>query len=164
MSSPTTTAELIRDRMLVVVEGLAPRSQPKILFRRYKPEGRADFIAWAKGAGDAAWRRVHIRTVTDVRLSIVNSAVEERLVTFEARIAYPQTDRAGKHGALDRDDMAAADTLQVTDAIGERGRENFTTPLPDACWRSSEPPARVVDDGVDFVVLVLSLSYMRAIP
>lgn len=163
MSSPTTTAEAIRDRMLTVVEGLVPRTQPKLLFRRFKPDGRADFPAWVRGAGEAAWRRVHIRTVTDVRLSIVNSTVEERLVTYQVDIAYLQTDRAGKHGALDRDDMADADRLQIMDAIGERGRENFTAPLPDACWRSSDPPQRIEGEGADFVRLVLSLSYMRAV-
>jgi PKD repeat protein len=149
-----TTAALIRDRIVAVIEALTPASLANDKFRKYRNEGAADFTGWATGNGKAAaWRRFQIRDLgDDTPPEVSNTDVELRSVWYEVRVAYPQTHRAGRDGALDRDDVMAADQHAIETAIGMRGRANFADPYPVASWAEGST-SREISDGVDFLVI-----------
>jgi hypothetical protein len=159
--SVATTVESIRDRAIDVIEATAPSVLPSDEFRRYRNEGGADFRVWAERNPAGAWRRFQVRdTGDDEPPEVSNTDVEERRITLVVTVAYPQTSRAGKDGALDRDDAMSSDQHKIEHAIGMCGRANFAPPYPDACWRSGRTE-RVVGDGVDFLVITQTMSFRR---
>ncbi len=161
---PTTTAEAIRDRRLDVVEAIVPNQLGGDKFRRYRNEGDGDFEAWCETNPPAAWRRFQIRdTGDDDPPEVTNLDVELRSTTYEVRVAYQQTSRAGRDAALDRDDVLEGDYVQIRAAIGETGRGNFAAPYPDACVDGlAISMERVNGTAVDFMVMRLTMSFYRA--
>lgn len=148
----TATSEAIRDRCITLIEGVAPSVLPGDLFRRYRNEGKGDFVAWASANAAACRRRFQVRDVgDDDPPAVSNMLVEERLLTLQIYIAYPQDSRAGRNNALDRDDSMVADWRKIDPLIGLVGSSNFTgtadcTPL--GCTKSVD---RVGD--VDFLAV-----------
>ncbi len=165
-SGITTTAAAIRDRIYTVIEGLTPSRVSGDRFERYLNELGADFEAWAEAHSTGARRRFQVRRDGGIPAAAVsNNDIEERQVTFRILVAYPQLHRDGPDNAMDRDDSIDADQNAIERAIGMCGRANFTQPLyPDACWR--EQSLNVSDsrgNGVDFLEMTITYSYMRAL-
>lgn len=160
--SNVTTADLIRDRIIDVIESLTPDLLAGDKFRRYRNEGNGDFEAWATANPDGAWRRFQVRDVgRDQPPEVSNTDVEERLITFSIVVAYPQTSRAGRKNALDRDTAMSHDQHDIEHAIGLTGRGNFMPPdYPDASWRSGST-TRSVRQAVDFLEIEQTMAFYR---
>ena len=158
----TSTPSAIRDRALTVIEALTPTSDSALKFKRYRNEGGADFQSWAEEHPAACRRRFQVRTTGGSVVPEVSSQdVEEHRVTLLALIAYPQTNRDGTAGALDRDDTLDEDAFQIDKAIGMLGKANFTDPYADATWIEGGVSDRIEGAAVDFVELQLTYIYKR---
>lgn len=159
----TTTAAAIRDRAITVISALVPISLRE-RFVAFRNEEGAEFLKWAEANPDAAFRRFQVRDDgNDQPPNVSNSDVEERLVTLAIRIAYPQNSRAGVKNALDRDRVMSEDQFKIEKAVGYSGASNFTSPNPDASWRDGRV-RRVVGNSCDFLEIVQTMGYYRAIP
>jgi len=161
----TTTAAAIRDRIKAVIQALAPTSLTTSKFIAYRNEGGANFRKWAEQVDAAAFRRFQVRDDgDDSPPTVSNTDVEERIVTFQVIVAYPQNSRSGADNALDRDDLMKQDQRKIESAIGYIGRENFSSSIdaerPDACWRSGRT-TRETDDtrACDFLVIEQSMQF-----
>ena len=156
------TVAAIRDQILTVMEGLTARSLTGDKFRRYRNEGAGDFVDWAEKNPAGSFRRVQVRNVGDDFTPETTSGIEERVrVTFEIRVAYPQSHRYGAANAMDRDDVIEQDWGSINYAVCLYGRANFTgaydcTPLP---------AEKSIDraSGVDFLVVRATYEYLRLI-
>lgn len=159
-----TTAEAIRDRIIAVISGIVPRALSHDRFRKYLNEGGADFRKWARSKPDGTFRRFQVRElVFDGPPPISNTDFEERMATFQVLVAYPQTNRTGKDAALDRDDAMTQDRHDIETAIGMRhGRQNFSPPFPDACWRKAGQTGPEIGVGIDFLVITQTMSFRRS--
>jgi hypothetical protein len=154
------TAEAIRDRVYTLIEALAPATDATG-FRRYRNEGGADFVEWAEQNPAAALRRFQIREVETDELPHTSSVLEERVrLQFELRVAYPQTHRYGAANAMDRDDVINQDWLKVNYAVGIYGAGNFTGSYD--CIPLGAVKSRETGDGVDFLVVELSVEFLRS--
>jgi hypothetical protein len=165
---PTTTASAIRQRIVTVIKAVVPALDSHTPFKPYLNQQGADFRADCEQAPQGSVRRFQVRDVGDDQPpAIVNSDIEERRVTFEVIVAYPQTHRWGVDAALDRDDAMSADQHKIEHAIGLNGRENFASSVnpayPDACWREGHT-MREVGNGVDFLVITQTMSFFRSMP
>lgn len=159
-----TLAASIRDRIIAVITALSPSSLATgagNAFHEYRNEGDGDFIAWAEKNPAAAFRRFQVRDDgTDEPPAVTNMDIEERSVTFEIVISYPQSARTGHKQALSRDDVIAADFRQIDFAVGICGRINFSPPEPDAVPRGI---TKRIDrrDACDYLVLTETFTYRR---
>lgn len=158
-----TTKAAIRDRIHALIEALTPEQLAGDKFRRFRNEGGARFIEWCEANTKAAWRRFQVREVgADDDPDFTNTDGEYRYVSFRLLVAYPQTHRAGRDAALDRDDLVELDWFQISQAIGLNGRGNFTSPNPDACPVLCRKEEQLVErDGVDFLDVELRYYYVR---
>lgn len=157
---PTTTAEAIRDRHITVISALVPSATPR--FVAWRPEGDADFETAMVKNPAAALRKFQVRTQgTDRPVEVSNTDVESHYVDIIVTVAYPQTARAGKQWALDRDDMMDADRHLIEGAIGLRGGDNFAGSNPSATWIDGEVSRESVG-AVDFLVIRQTFLYYRA--
>lgn len=158
----STTDGAIRDRIVTVIEGLTPTVLAGEIFRAYRNEGDGDFEAWAEEFPNAARRRFQVRVVGDDQpAEVTNLDVELRSATIVLTVAYPQTGRDGKDQALERDDTVAADAQQIEDAIGPRGKANFSAPYAAATifypdWQ------RDSGSSCDFLVMTFAVTFYRA--
>lgn len=161
----TTTAAAIRDRIVALIEALTPTSLVGDRFRESRNEGAAAFAAWCEGPGKAAaWRRFQVRSTGEFQSPVVsNTDVELHYVTFEVRVAYPQTHRAGRAAALDRDDVMREDQVLIESTIGLRGYANFASPHPVASWVEGST-TREVGEGVDFLVITQRMTFYAESP
>jgi hypothetical protein len=159
----TTTAAAIRDRIIAVIQGTTPTTDSALLFVKFNNELAANFRRWADQNATAAHRRFQVRDIgRDQPPLVSNTDVEERLVTFEIVVAYPQTHRWGGDNALDRDDVMGEDQHKIERAVGMLGRANFTpSSYPDACWREGET-RREVGRACDFLVIRQTMSFHRS--
>ena len=156
-----TTADLIRDRIIAVIEALAPTSLGT-RFKHFLDEDDADFIAWAMRNPTGALRRFQVDwTGDDAPPETSNTDYEERMVPFVITVAYPQSERFGKLNARDRRKVMSQDQHMIEHAIGLTGRLNFSPPTyPDAVWRSGRT-SRVKGNPVDFLVIEQSMAFLR---
>ena len=93
-----------RDRIIAVIESLTPAILSKNRFLRFRNEEGGDFAKWCLAHPEASLRRFQVRDDgTDPTPLVTNCSVDEKMITFFISVAYPQTDRAGGKGALDRD-------------------------------------------------------------
>jgi hypothetical protein len=156
------TAATIRDRSIQLIEWVDPVSLASTRFRRYRNEGGADFREWAEKNAAAALRRFQVRNVGNDQLPTVsNTDVEERRLTLEILVAYPQTNRAGADNALDRDDIIEEDWDYIDFNIGICGRGQFYTThdcTPLGCTKEIER-----GPVCDFVVIRAEFLYLRAL-
>jgi hypothetical protein len=157
----TTTASSIRDRAIAVIAALIPSPlTPK--FVAYRNEGDADFETWATKNPAAALRRYQVRAVgTDRPVEVSNTDVECHYTDLITTVAYPQTARAGKQWAMDRDDMMDADRYQIDGAIGLLGGANFAGSYPNATFIESSVE-RQSTGAMDFLVLKVTMMFYRA--
>jgi hypothetical protein len=166
-SSPTfpvianaATAESIRDRIYALIEAITPTHLSGDKFRRYRNELGADFDGWAE-KNPGALRRFQVREVGDENPpDVTNYEIEAIEVTFEIRIAYPQTHRYGGANAMDRDDVRVDDWVDINRMIGLIGRGNFSgtndcTPLGAVMTRES-------GGRVDYMVVTARYRYHRS--
>jgi hypothetical protein len=162
-----TTIEEIRNRAIAVVEALTPTRLAGDRFVASRNEGAAAFVAWCEANPAGCRRRFQIRDVGEaLPAEITNTTIDPQEVTFEVRVAYPQTGRDGPQQGLDRDDTIDEDERLLESALGLYGAANFTYPLPDACWLSADVE-RVTGTAVDFLVITQRMLYlreMRAVP
>lgn len=158
----TATLEAIRDRVYTLIEALTPSWNPRNKFVRYRNEEGADFRAWVEKNIAGAFRRVQAREASDDNIPLVSDTVTERVQTaIDVLIAYPQTARTGNANAMDRDDVMNQDWKLINAAIGIYGRGNFSGSndcVPLGCVKSVEHAS-----GVDFLVVRMSVEYLRAI-
>jgi hypothetical protein len=164
----TTTDSAIRQRIIDAIKALVPSMDSETLFKPYKNQQAANFRSDAEQAPQGFVRVFQVRdTGEDQPPAIVNSDIEERRVTFEIIVAYPQTHRWGADAALDRTDAMRTDQHSIEHAIGLNGRENFSSSVnpayPDACWREGRT-AREIGNGVDFLVITQTMSFFRSMP
>lgn len=165
MPTLPTTEKAIRDRMIDVMEALVARIDAGDRFVAYRNEDRADFIEHCQANAEASLRWFQVRTLGGHKPpAVTNTDIAELLVTFEIIVAYPQDGRFGDLQALGRDDAFELDKFQIDVATGMCARANFQPPNPDACWRASEIDDRLIGDGVDFLVMRHTLSYVRSLP
>ena len=156
------TAETIRDRSIQLIEWTDPPSLTSTRFRRYRNEGGADFRDWAEKNLAASFRRFQVRNLgNDEPPTISNTDFEERRLSLQILIAYPQTNRAGSDNALDRDDIIEQDWDYIDFNIGLCSRGNFTgtydcTPL--GCTKEIERGS-----VCDFMVIRAEYLYKRAL-
>ncbi len=162
-TSNLTTASAIRDRVITLLEALTPNSLSHDKFRKYRNEGKADFESWVATSPQGGFRRFQVRdTGQDYVTEVSNTDQDERRLTLEIRIAYPQTARTGRDQALDRDDVADEDFHQIDYKIGIYGRANFTVALEcDACPMGLEK-TRAPGDGVDVMTMTCRFTYQRS--
>lgn len=159
----TTTAEAIRDRILTVIEAITPSSLSVDKFRRYRNERGADFVGWAEENQAAAFRRFQVRDDgSDAAPEVSDATTELRSISFTIIVAYPQTNRAGRDAALDRDDLMSADQHAIEHAVGLRGYANFAGAYPNASWTDGSV-SREVGDGVDFLVIRQTMRFYRSV-
>lgn len=157
-----STAAAIRDRITALIASLTPQADERTPFRAHRNEGRADFTAWAEANAAGAHRRFQVRNDgTEEPPEVSNTDVDMRHITFVVRIAYPQTGRWGKDGALDRDDVIDLDWGQLERVVGIYSRSNYgdsadCTPL--GATRETE-----VGESVDFLIVRARFSYYRAV-
>jgi hypothetical protein len=157
-----TTAAAIRDRIIAVIEALAPGPLASNPYIGSRNEYGADFEDWARSNPDGAFRRFQVRdTGEQAPPEVSNTNLEWRSVTFEIVVAYPQSHRTGPQNALDRDDIMSADQHQIEQAIGVNGYANFIDPSPNACWVSGSTD-RDISDPVDFLVIKQTMGFWRA--
>lgn len=131
----TTTAAAVVTRTIAVIRGLVPTVLAGDEFREYRNED--DFIDAMEANPTGALRRFEVRdTEEDEEPDHSEVNIEEQVITIEVTVAYPHTARYGAEQALDRDDCMKADEELIVDAIGPRGRGNFSAVNghPDACW------------------------------
>lgn len=165
MATIPTTADLVRDRIIVVIESLTPAILSKDRFRRYRNEEGANFQKFCEAHPESMLRRFQVRDLGDDPAPLVtNCSIDEKMITFVILVAYPQTDRTGDKGALDRDTAMSRDMHAIKFAVGLQGRANFAPPNPDATWRTDFPSPRVVGKGVDFLQIRQTMSFMRSMP
>jgi hypothetical protein len=159
----TTTADTIRDAMIARVRNLVPRRHARDRYRLHD-DWAVDFREWCEANPSAALRRFSIRDMGPVDQPAVTNA-EKELVrrTFEVVVAYPIADsqRYGKGGARDRDDMLESDGYQLNDAIGTNGFQSLEVDVG---------PATVITEREDresgaacvFLVLELHVQFWRS--
>lgn len=157
-----TTAAEIRDRMLTVIEAIAPELMASPQFARYRQEGPGDFYAWAEQQPAAALRRISVRWFAAPTEPLVsNTDVERVRLVFEIAVAYPQSHRYGPQNALDRDDVAESDRNQIRNAIGLNGGDNFVSPYPPATFVEAMQTQVLQGQGVDFHVIRQVMEFAR---
>lgn len=163
MPTTPTTAAAIRDRLIAVIAALQPQVDSVLMFEKFDNELAADFRLWADSHPAGAHRKFQVRDVgVDQPPEVSNTDLEERLVTYEISIAYPQDNRWGGDNALDRDDVMGSDQHQIEHAVGMCGRANFTAPTyPDACWRSGKT-IRLSGTACDFLVITQTMAFQRS--
>jgi hypothetical protein len=166
-----TTEAAIRDRIISLIIGLQPLVQTSLRFVKYRNEGGANFRKWAKQNPAACTRRVQVRRYhLDRTNDVCNTDVEARRVTFDAIVAYEQSQRWGADAALDRDDAMESDQKQIEHAIGRDGYGNFVGAFPNASWLSAEADNSLTEtfvetndeDGVDFLVIRQTMRFYRS--
>ena len=161
----STTADLIRDRIITVIAALTPTALAGSKFRAYRNEGDADFTAWCERNPAHCFRRFQVRdTGEDAPPEVSNTDQEQRVVVLSIIVAYPQNNRTGSRAALDRDDVGTEDRRQIEAAIGMLGRANLAPPYPDACWRDDYwgTPERTTGVGVDFLTFRAGYQFVLA--
>jgi hypothetical protein len=162
VSVSVATLEAIRDRAYTLVEAIVPTSLTRDTFRRYRNEGAADFRDFAEKTPAGALRRFQIRENAEDDPPLVSDTINERVRTvLELLVAYPQNSRTGNANAMDRDDVMNQDWKSINALLGLYGRGNFSSGndcVTLGCVKSVEHGA-----GVDFLVVRMSIEYLRAI-
>ena len=157
-----TTAEAIRDRVRTLVGWVDPVSLTSTRFRDSRSELKGDFREWAEKSVPGCFRRFQARNVgNDEPPAVSNMSFEERRLTLEIVIAYPQDHRAGPGNALDRDDLIEQDWVEIDTNIGITGRGNFGSTYdctPIGCTKEIERGG-----VVDFLVIRAEFLYLRAL-
>lgn len=120
----TATPETIRNRVAALIEALTPTSDSGTRFHQSRDEAAADFPTWAESAPTACLRRFQVQESEEG--SPLTSSVDVTLnpLTLVVRIAYATTHRFG--GGRDRDDVIKEDWRKIDQAIGTRGRANYS--------------------------------------
>ena len=159
--SNLATIASIRDRIIARTEAIAPTSLSHDKFRAYRNEGDADFTAWAEANSAGAFRRFQVRETADAEEGPdVSNVTEERVRTvLEMRVAYPQTARTGKQWAMDRDDVMQEDWMAINAIAGIYSRAQFFGTAD--CTPLGATREREEGDGVDFLVVMIGVEYMR---
>lgn len=156
------TAKSIIDRVRDIIELVDPISLTSTRFRRVRAENGYAFREAQEKAVSGALRRFHVRVVSsDDVPETTNMDFAEYRLELEVIVAYPQTNRAGSDGALDRADVMDQDWREIDYQIGLTGRGNFAdshdcTPL--GCTKQIEE-----GQGVDFLVIRATYIYKRAL-
>ena len=157
-----STAEAVRDRVRELIELIDPVRDTGVRFRRYRAENGDKFRDAMEKAAAGALRRFHARVYSsDQNLSVTNMDFAEYELDLEIVVAYPQTNRAGRDGALDRADVMDADWREIDYNVGMVGRGNFGGShdcIPLGCTKDIEEGT-----GVDFLVIHARYLYKRAL-
>lgn len=157
------TEEAIRDRVIALIEAIAPTSPAAPAFRRYRNEGKGNFRAFAESEPTGALRRFQVRDRGDDGVpAVTNMDFDRRELVLEVTVAYPQNSRTGSDGALDRDDAMNADWKKIEYAISIYGRANFSA--GHDCTPTGATKSIDRDGLVDFLVIVARFEYFRSVP
>lgn len=156
-----TSGDAIRDRIVTLISALSPSFAPGNAFAAYRNEGDGNFVKWSEVNPAGAFRRFQVRDDgTDETPVVSNFDFDERKATMVMTIAYPVNARTGPQNALDRDDAMDSDFQQIELAVGVYGRQNFSTPYPDAVPLGI---SKRIERGkaCDFLVLTETFTYRR---
>lgn len=157
-----TTADLIRDRIVEILEGLTP-SRLQTRFREFRNEGDAAFLDHCEDNPSGALRRFQVRHDGQLGIpEVSNTDFEERRGHFVLQIAYPNDGRAGSKQAISRDELISLDLDQLEQAIGLYSRANFTPPHPDAIWRDWSS-SRSTLDACTYLTVEVTYAFNRAL-
>lgn len=158
-SVSTATLGSIRDRIIALIEGIAPTSVRGSRFKDTRDEGDADFQRWAEAQKEAAFRRFQVRAVAERDLPEVSNLDTSMLrARFRILIAYPQDNRAGSKAGRDRDVLIDEDFRKCDYLVGIYGRANFSGTY-DATPLGCRTPNVIHGDGVDFLEIEASYLY-----
>jgi len=159
-----STAAAIRDRFHVLIEALAPTSDTKVRFRRYRNEGDGNFQAFAEANPAGAHRRFQVRDDgAEDPPEVSNTDTDMRHVTYVIQVAYPATGRYGVDQALDRDDVIDQDWGAINSAIGIYGRANFTVAGGHDCTPLGAAREVIRGSTVDILEVRARASYYRTV-
>lgn len=154
------TPEAIRDRIIALIEAIAPTSLTADKFRVSRDEASADFRAWSEQNKTACLRRVQVRNPGARTIPLVtNHDAARHELTLNVLIAYPNTHRYGVAAARDRDDVIDEDFRKLDYAIGIYGRANFSG-THDCCPLGLERNDDERGDGVTFLSLTWRGEYV----
>lgn len=161
---PTTETAIIA-HMIDVIRQLVPAANAGDPFRPKDTEDDENgdaFRKWCEDNPASAFRYFQVRRKGDRRSPTASSVdLEERELTVEIIVAYPQTGRAGAGQALSRDAVVESDAFQIERATGMVGISNFTDPNPEASCLETVTDPRLEGAGVDFLVMRHRLIYVR---
>jgi hypothetical protein len=163
-----TTTELIRERIITVVEAITPTVHASLPFVAYRDEAGADFRRWARAHPSECTRRFQARLVSSARgQDVSNMYTEARRATFDIIVAYAKRWRAGS--SFDRDDTMDVDQGLIEGAVGMNGYANFALSNPNATWLAPSAPGSQTDtsferdvDNVDFLVIRQTMRFFRS--
>lgn len=157
------TGATIRDRIRDLISYTDPLSLTVTRFRDSRNELKGDFRTDCEANPAGCFRRYQVRNVgDDPDPAVSNCDYEQRELTVEVVIAYPQTNRAGSDNAMDRDDVIEEDWDEINFQIGLCGRANFGS--TNDCTPMGHNNTKTVergDSGVDFLVVRFSYTYQR---
>ena len=107
-------------------------------------------------------RRFQVRDIgSDEPPAVSNTVYEQRRLSVEILIAYPQDNRAGSDNALSRDNVMDQDWDYIDFNIGMCGRVQFYTThdcTPRGCTKEVER-----GETCDFMVIRAEYDYLRAL-
>ena len=155
----SATLEAIRDRMIALVEAIAPSLVSGVKFRHSQDEFAGDFQAFAESTPAGAFRRFQVRhdgRDETPEVSMVDQSTLRAVITLT--FAYPHDKRAGGQGARDRDDCIDADWRKINYAVGLYGRANFSGTNNCTVYRADREIVR--GESCDFLVAELELYYV----
>jgi hypothetical protein len=160
----TTTAAIIRDTCMTVIEALTPRSQSADRFERHRADQHdgATFETWLGGTSDQVRRFAMRDTGERAPPAVSNGDVVRERVTFEVAVAYPVTNRYGSDGGRDMIDVIDEDQRQIDHAIGLHGSANI--PADAVFLTEASRWDRVSVGAYVLLVGVLSYEFWRSAP
>lgn len=163
MSTPTTTVETIRDKMITVIEALTPSTESKETFRVSLDE--IDFREWASKYKGAVFRRFSILDVTDYEnVRVSDGLVEQIDAVLEVVVAYPKSrSKYGANGLRDAMDLIREDMHLIDDNVGLHGGANTVSGQCRAVKRSARIDMGDTDDTAILSVLELGVPFYRAV-
>lgn len=157
------TPETIRDRVYTLIEGITPASLAADKFRRYRNEGDANFVEWTETQPAGAFRRFQVRDSGEDEIpEVSNTDFDDRRLTLNITIAYPQNARAGANQAMDRDDVMDSDYRKIDYLIGIYGRANFSS--THDCTPLGTTKARESGENCDYLIITAQYRYFRQTP
>jgi hypothetical protein len=161
----TSTAAAIRDRITALISTSDPVTDPRTRFRAYRNEGKADFATDMEANPAGCLRRFQVRDDgSEEPPEVSNTDVDMRHVTYTIRIAYPQTQRYGKDGALDRDDVMDQDWGALNSLVGIYSKSHYPPGSPYDCTPlGAEKMPREEGTSVDFLEVRARFSYYRLV-
>ena len=155
---PTTTYEAIRDDQIAAIVAITPTSHADVMFRVADDE-MIPFRYWAAAHPQACYRRFAIEYLSEDIPEASNLDAENRTVTAEIVVAYPNDKRYGALNRREQSDLMRQDWIAINNAAGHRG---YASLGPDATVTESTVEYER-GPAVTFLVGTYRVSYWEAV-